>query len=154
AAEPGIAIEQRRAIGGQAQFVGEIRRPHRQAIALTILREKPVVDPDLGSLAGKAGTAKTAARRALGITQAAQLRVGDGGMGEDQLARREGARVVLAEAGADAEEGALKTQRTAVRQVQPAGGVPPLVAEIRVGAVVAGEFQYQAGADHGELDWR
>ena len=42
--------------------------------------------------------------------------VGEGGVGEDQLAWREGARACLADPGADPEEGRLKPQRAAVCQ--------------------------------------
>ena len=69
------------------------------------------------------------------------------GMGKDHLPWRKRACVALPHPGSHPEKGDLKTQRTTVRQIQLASGVPPFDAEIRVGAVVAREDQRPAGQD-------
>ena len=98
--------------------------------------------------------AEAGAGRPFAVPQAAEFRVGDGGVGEDQLARGEAAGVALADAGTDAEESDLEAERPAVLTLQPAGGVPPFGAEIRVGAEIVGKDQASSGQHRRKVDCR
>ena len=93
----------------------------------------------------EARMAETHPRRPLGMAQPAAPRVGHRRVGQHQLARRKGAGAALAHPGPHPEEGRLETQRAAVRQAQPAGGVPPFRAECGVRAVIARKFERMTG---------
>ena len=137
----------------EVEGVGELRAADLCPVALAVLFEFPVADPDAGLILGEAGPAEAGAGCPLVVAQAPQAWVGEGGVGEDQLAWREGARACLADPGADPEEGRLKPQRAAVCQGQPAGRIPPFAAERRMGPVVGGEDQLAPRNDARELDF-
>ena len=154
-AEPGIPVEHRRAVRSELERIGKIGAPHHGPVAIDLLLELPVADPDFGLIGGESGPAKTNAGRTFVVTQTPVRRIGNCGMGKDQLARRKGAGIAFADAGANTEKGGLKTQRAAIRQIQPTGGVPPFGAEIRVRAVIGRETQRSTrqhrGKRHGRL---
>ena len=78
------------------------------------------------------------------MPQTAQRGIGDGGVGENQLARCKSAGIVFADPGSDPEKRRLKPDRAAVRQVEPAGGVPPFGPKIGMRAVIGGKNQFAA----------
>ncbi len=81
------------------------------------------------------------------MPQTAQRGIGDRRVAEQDLPRREAARVRLAEPGPHAEERHLETERRAALVLQPAGDVPPLDAEVGMRAVVLRELQVGTGQD-------
>src|SRR3989442_3079147 len=107
--------------------------------------QPPVVDPDAGAPGLGVRERETGARRALLVEQAAALRVGDGGVGKQYLARIEAARVVGLFLRTRAEEGDLEAHRP----VEPAGDVPPLGAVVGMRAVIARELQAMVRNDAG-----
>ena len=151
-AEPGLAVGEWLPVGNEVENIGKFPAADFGPIAAATLLETPVADPDAGLADGKAGPPEANPCGTLVMAQAAKPRIGDGCVGEDQLARSEGTWVCFANPGADAKEGCLKTQRTAIRQGQPAGGVPPLGAEIWVGTVIGGKGQPATGNYLGELN--
>jgi len=102
-------------------------------VLVPLENQPPVVDPDAGALGLGVREREAGARRALLVDQAAALRVGDGGVGQQYLARIEAARVVGLLLRTRAEEGDLEADRA----VEPAGDVPPLGAVVRMRAVIA-----------------
>src|SRR5258706_4613930 len=104
-------------------------------IALSLQLEPPVVDPHAGAVGLGVRQRKTGARGTLVVQQLAELRVGDRGMGKQQLARIERARIGTLLVGTSAKERDLEADRA----VEPAGDVPPLGAKFRVSAMVTGK---------------
>ena len=101
----------------------------------------------MGPLARSAREGLQAALGPLGMEQMAGGRVGDGGMGQNELTGRETAGIVRADASGDPEEGHLKTPLGPVLVGQPAGDVPPFRPVVRVGAGIGGKDQ-GATLDH------
>jgi hypothetical protein len=99
----------------QVELVGKIRALDAGVVALGAKLEAPVAQPHAGGAGVEAGVAGADTGRAFVVAQPAEARVGDGRMGEDQLARGEGARVAFAQAGAYPEEGDLEAHWAAVR---------------------------------------
>ena len=103
----------------------------------------PVIYPDLRpSLFGPRQT-EAGARGALGMEQSAVSGVGDRGVGNHDLARREGARVLLLPFRSRPEEGDLEAERLA-GSFQPAGDVPPFEPELRMASFVVREAHFVA----------
>ena len=96
--------------------------------------------------------AEARARRTLRMTQRAFARIGDRGVREQHLRRRERARVALADAGAYPEEGHLEAARAlrlGVLGFDPARHVPPFEAMVGMAALVLRELKRAS-----RLDWR
>ena len=148
AAEALVAIEHGRPSEGESEVIGKVLRVHAGDIVIIHLLERPVIEPDMRPIRGISGTLEARAGGALIVTQATQPRVGDGRMGQQQLAWSEGARVVLTDSGAHAKEGDLKAERIAVRPLEPTGHIPPFGTESRVSTLVVREAEDATG-EHG-----
>src|SRR5437879_7761648 len=134
------------AIGSEKRQVQvEFARCDLRVVLVPLEHQPPVVDPDAGALGLGVRERETGARRALLVDQAAALRIGDGGVGQQYLARIEAARVVGLFLRPRAEEGDLEAHRP----VEPAGDVPPLGAVLGMRAVIARELQAMVRNDLG-----
>src|SRR5581483_10031012 len=107
------------------------------AISVALEPQRPVVDGNLGGGLRESCETKACTRHALVGPQSPQPRIGDGGVGEQELARCEGARVVFLHFGPIAEEGDLHAVIAPARILQPTGDVPPLGSIIGMGTVIA-----------------
>jgi hypothetical protein len=119
--------------------------------AVGVAHEAPVVELYVGIAFLCVHQAEALARAFLVVQQLAGGRIGERGMGEDQLPWRELARVRRVMSGSGAEEGDLETERFPIWRFQPAGGVPPLRAEGGMRTEVAWKLQRFSGYDLGEL---
>ena len=108
------------------------RRSRRRSCALARLREP-----------------ESRARRALVVPQAAERRIGDRRVREQQLRRREAARAVFGHARARAKERDLHAEVAAARVAHPARDVPPLRAKRGMAAVIARKRERDAALDSG-----
>ena len=114
---------------------------YRLGPALAIAPEAPVAHNEGGVVARCFGDAEAAAGNALVVPKALVLEVGDGGVREEYLARREAARCSRAsDTGGGAKEGDLESVAPR-RRVERAGHVPPFDARVEVGAEVTGKDQ-------------
>src|SRR3954451_2976666 len=107
---------------------------------------RPVAEPDPEGGGLGAGEAEGAALQALERTEAFALDVGEGEVGEVDLVRRP-PRGALRRVWGERipEEGELKAEAPPRRGRQVPRVVPPLGAELRVGAVVGGEVEGPGG---------
>jgi len=93
-AEARLALQQGLSGSEKRQVQVELARRDLRVVLVSLENQPPVVDPDAGALGLGVGERETGARRALLVDQAAALRVGDGGVSQQYLARIEAARVV------------------------------------------------------------
>jgi hypothetical protein len=82
------------------------------------------------------------------MTQAPEAWIGQRRVREQQLSRREPARVVVGDARTIAKEGDLKSELRPAG-IEPAGDVPPFVAKRGVASEVARKFQWMTRNDFG-----
>jgi len=92
---------------------------------------------------GGTGEIECRARDPLIVAKAPERRVGDRGVGKDQLPRRECARTRLRDPWTAAEERDLDTDLAVLSIAKPARDIPPLGAKGGVAAVIARERQRQ-----------
>jgi len=147
AAEAALAFREQRLRRLELQIETEIARSDPRNVAILCELQRPVLDPDMRVAFVGAGETQPRARRTLVVTQAATSRVGECRMREDDLLRRERARILFLDAGASAKERDLNAEIVAVRILDPARDVPPFRAEGRVAAVIARERELQTGFD-------
>jgi hypothetical protein len=136
AAEAAVALRQHRLRGREREFEREVLATHAGAVGAGHARETPVVDAHVGVLEACLDEWGEDARRALVVQQPPVGRVGERGVGEEELPRAEAARVVLRVGVSHAEESDLESERAA-RRVQVSRHVPPLDAMTGVRARIA-----------------
>src|SRR6266571_8231240 len=144
AAEAALALEQHRLFRIETEAVAEIARRDLRRVLAPGLLERPVFDRDLGAALLGTGEPEACARGALVVQQPTGRRIGERGMREEQLPRREAAGKVLGDARPVAKKSDLHAEFPAARRLEPAGDVPPFAAELRMAAVVARELQHCA----------
>src|SRR4029078_3205608 len=112
--------------------------------------QRPVVDPRSGRVFRRSGELEALARRALVVAEPAVARIGDGGVREQQLARRKCARIRFGDERAVAEESYLDAEAVNIGIASPAGDIPPFAAKGRVRARVARKADRMTG-DHARI---
>ena len=127
----------------------KIARRNPRAVITFALPQRPVSDPDAGRAVERSGDVEACARGSLVVAQPPVTRIGERAVREQKLVRCEPARIVFRDAGAMAEESDLEAGDMAARIFEPAGDVPPFIAEAGVAAVVAWKLQRVPGGDFG-----
>ncbi len=125
----------------------EVARRDGRYVGISDELERPIVDPHRGRVLRGACESEALARGALIVTKPAVTRIGDGGVREQQLARRKRARIGLGNARAIAKEGDLDAESVSTGVLNPAGDVPPFAAKRRMRAGVARKLHRDPG-DH------
>jgi len=132
---------------------GEIEREAvagdmRDEAAVGQATQPPVVDRHVGVAARGLREAQPLACDPLAVQQMADCRIGERGVREQDLARRERARVIRADPRGGAEEGDLEAAMRAPRSVDPPGDVPPFGTVIGMRAMIAREDEGDTGPGH------
>jgi hypothetical protein len=130
-------VSEQRLGGHERKVEREFARRDVRLVAIAGARERPVVDESPCRFRLDPREAESRARRALVVVETAVPRIGERRMREHELPRRERASIRLGNARPVAKERDLHTPLPARGVPDPAGGVPPLGAKLRVGAVIA-----------------
>jgi hypothetical protein len=149
ATESPLALQQRRLHAVEVEAHHEVVALHDGVIAIPVLANRPVVEPHVGESLACVRQIEPGPRRALGVPQAADGRIRDRRVPEQDLPRRKPARIRFAQARPHAKKRDLEADRLGVLVLDPTRHVPPLDAEIGMRALVARELQLDTGRDLG-----
>src|SRR5580658_3611167 len=142
-----ISVEENRLGGSQLKIQRETIGLDLRQVGSCVALERPAIHPNMGIAGCRLGKTQSRSANALILPQSPTLRVADGAMCDQELARGEGTGVALIDVGPRAKKRELKSQHFSATGAQPPGHVPPLGTELRMAAEIGGKLKRMVRSD-------